>query len=62
MAKYDKTDLHVYCDDLRATADLIEANLNRNRPHKGSWDAINMKLNDACNAAWSVLWDLDGDQ
>jgi hypothetical protein len=33
---YDKTDLHVYCDDLRRTADLIEAKLNRNRPHKGA--------------------------
>jgi hypothetical protein len=59
---HDKNELRTYCNDLRKTADLIEAALDRKRPKTGTWEQLEVQLNEAASAAWEVLTNLDGDR
>jgi hypothetical protein len=59
---YDKTELYVFVNDIRRTADLIDAKLKRDKPVKGTWAELETKLNDLASNVYQALLDLDGDQ
>jgi hypothetical protein len=59
---YDKTDLYVFASDIRRTAELIEAKLKRQNPHKKTWEELETTLDNLANAVYAALIDLDGDQ
>jgi hypothetical protein len=57
---YDKTDLNVYCNDLRVLANRIETALARRSPKTGTWDALTTKLSTVVIDAAQVLEELKG--
>lgn len=52
----------VNASDIRRVAEMIEAKLKRQNPHKGTWEELETTLDNLANAVYAALIDLDGDQ